>query len=229
MGILINAAAIVSGTFLGAVCKERIVFKNFFILGISIMIISLVGFFENIFNVAEAALQSDELLVVIFSLMLGVFLGDTLHLEEKMSHASSLNQEFSCLIDTAMFFGVGGLQICGPILLVTAGDNSQLLLKSMIDFPFALMFGMSYGKRVALSAVPVAAGQMFIALLTGLSGDFLDDMAIRQLCSMGYIVLFFSGFNLVCEKKYKINNVNMILGILFILLYHIGLRLWRIL
>ena len=122
---------------------------------------------------------------------------------------------------------MGGLQICGPILLATVGDNSQLLLKSIIDFPFAMMFGITYGKKVVLSFIPIALGQIIILVLTIVSKTFFDVTVIKQLCAMGYIILFFSGFNLICESKYKINNVNMIIGIFIILLYNVLLKLWR--
>ena len=125
------------------------------------------------------------------------------------------------------FFGVGGLQICGPILLATIGDNSQLILKSIIDFPFALMFGISYGKKVMLSAIPVALVQLIIVWLSILSKTLFDTETVKQLCTMGYIILFFSGFNLICETKYKINNVNMIIGIFLILLYNIVIKFCR--
>ena len=95
----------------------------------------------------------------------------------------------------------------------------------MIDFPFAIMFGISYGKKTAFSAIPVAIIQILIAALAMVFGQFLDASVIRQLCAMGYIILFFSGLNLM--NKTKINNVNMILGIFMILLYHIILQLLR--
>ena len=228
MGILVNALSIVSGSFLGGIFQERIKLKNFTVLSISIMIISLVGFFENIFDVSEMTLKSDELLVVVFSLIIGTLLGDAMQLETKLNSLSSLAEgDFSAFIDAVIFFGVGGLQICGPLLLAISKDNSQLILKSIIDFPFAVMFGISYGKKVALSAAPVALGQLFIAALAMLSEKFLDTSVIKQLCSMGYIILFFSGFNLMSKTNNKINNVNMIIGIFIILLYNIILKLLR--
>ena len=227
MGIIINALSIASGSLLGSFFKDRIMLKNFTVLGISIMIISLVGFFENIFDIKEMILKSNELLIVVFALIIGTILGDAIQLEMKLSNISSLaNTGFSNVIDATIFFAVGGLQICGPILLATVGDNSQLILKSIIDFPFAMMFGISYGKKVLLSAIPVALGQLIIALLTVLSKTFLDTTTIKQLCAMGYIILFFSGFNLICESKYKINNVNMIIGIFLILFYNGISKLW---
>ena len=228
MGIIINALSIVSGSVIGSLFKESIRLKNFTVLAISIMIISLVGFFENIFDIYSMTLKSNELLVVVFSLIIGTVIGDTIQLENRVSNISSLsNKGFSNLIDAAIFFAVGGLQICGPILLATVGDNSQLILKSIIDFPFALMFGVSYGKKVLLSFIPVALGQVIIFLLTLLSKTFFNATVIKQLCAIGYIILFFSGFNLICESKYKINNVNMIIGIFVILFYNVILKLWR--
>lgn len=228
MGIIINALSIIIGSLVGSVFKERIKFKNFTVFGIAIMIISIVGFFENIFDVNGMILKSNDLLVVVFALIIGTILGDAIQLETKINNISSyLNDSFTAFIDATIFFGVGGMQICGPIMLATVGDNSQLIIKSLIDFPFALMFGISYGKKVLLSSIPVAVVQVIIVLLTILSKTFFDTTVIKQLCAMGYIILFFSGFNLICESKYKINNVNMIIGIFIILLYNVLLKLWR--
>ena len=228
MGIIMNVLSIVTGSLFGNIFKERIKFKNFTVFGIAIMIISIVGFFENIFGVNGMILKSNDLLVVVFALIIGTILGDAIQLETKINNISSyLNDSLTAFIDATIFFGVGGMQICGPIMLATVGDNSQLIIKSLIDFPFALMFGISYGKKVLLSSIPVAVVQVIIVLLTILSKTFFDTTVIKQLCAMGYIILFFSGFNLICESKYKINNVNMIIGIFIILLYNVLLKLWR--
>ena len=228
MGIIMNFLSITTGSLFGNIFKERVKFKNFTVFGIAIMIISIVGFFENIFDVNGMALKSNDLLVVVFALIIGTILGDAIQLETKINNISSyLNDSFTAFIDATIFFGVGGMQICGPIMLATVGDNSQLIIKSLIDFPFALMFGISYGKKVLLSSIPVAVVQVIIVLLTILSKTFFDTTVIKQLCAMGYIILFFSGFNLICESKYKINNVNMIIGIIIILLYNVLLKLWR--
>lgn len=228
MGIILDALSISVGTFFGSIFKEKVNFKNFGILGIAIMIISLVGFIENIFGIEGLALKSDDLLVVVFALVTGTVLGDVLMLDVTLSNiSSSKSKGLSEIFDTSIFFGVGGMQICGPILLATMGDSSQLVLKSMIDFPFALMFGISYGKKVSISALPVALGQVIIIILTVLFKNFLDTYVIKQICAMGYIILFFSGFNLMCEKQHKINNTNMLIGIIIILFYNIFRLIWR--
>lgn len=226
MGIAANALSIIIGSVFGSTFKRFLKFDNFAILGIGIMIISIVGFFENIFDIREMVLKSNDLIVVVFALIVGTVLGDAMQLEAKISNLSRFSKNgFSEVVDATIFFGVGGMQICGPMMLATVGDSSQLILKSMIDFPFALMFGISYGKRVLFSALPVAIGQIAIAGITLMSKSFLNPAVIKQMCAMGYIILFFSGFNLICEKKHKINNVNMLIGILVILLYNVFLSL----
>ena len=227
MGIVINALSIALGSIIGSIFKERIRLKNFTVLGISIIIISLVGFFENIFYINSMMLKSNELLVVVFSLIIGTLIGDAIQLDIKLNNLSSFsNKGYSGLMDATLYFGVGGLQICGPILLATVGDNSQLIIKSILDFPFALMFGITYGKSVILSFIPVALGQIVILLLSIVSKTFFDLVVIKQLCAMGYVILFFSGFNLICESKYKINNINMIIGIFMILFYNVLIKAW---
>ena len=228
MGIAANALSIIIGSVFGSTFKRFLKFDNFAILGIGIMIISIVGFFENIFDIREMVLKSNDLIVVVFALIVGTVLGDAMQLEAKISNLSQLSKNgFSEVVDATIFFGVGGMQICGPMMLATVGDSSQLIVKSMIDFPFALMFGISYGKRVLFSALPVAIGQIAIAGITLMSKSFLNPAVIKQMCAMGYIILFFSGFNLICEKKHKINNVNMLIGILVILLYNVFLKQLR--
>ena len=221
MGILADALSIILGSFLGSRYREKITFKNFSVLGISIMIISMVGFLENIFTIGNGSFKSTGLMLVVFSLITGSWIGDIIHIDEKLSSLSNCrNNNLGFFIDTTLFFGIGGLQISGPVILALTGDSSQLFLKSIIDFPFALMFGMSYGAVTGLSAFPVALCQLFIAICAYFLGDFLSPAIVSQLCAMGYIVLFFTGFNMICDKGKKINNTNMIIGIFMVIIFN---------
>ena len=139
-----------------------------------------------------------------------------------MSKTESL--EKNGFIDSVLFFGIGGLQISGPVLYALEGDNFQLILKGAVDLPFALMLGATYGKKVSLSAFVVAFAQIVIAVLAYLAGSFISDNMLSQLCSLGYLILFFSGFNMICSSKNKIKNVNIIPGIFLIIIYNVVLE-----
>ena len=221
MGILANAATIVFSSLLGS----RIVVRDFNkydrVLGIGIMVISLVGFFENIYSVQGESITSQNLIIVLLAYMVGYFLGDAVQLTGRLSNlGNTRSKSLNAIIDTSLFFGVGGLQISGPIALALQGDNSQLFLKSFIDFPFAFIFGTTYGAIAAVSALPVALIQILIAVIAYFSADFFGITLNMQLCALGYLILFFSGFNLITDQKHKIDNINILPGMLLILVYN---------
>ncbi len=222
MGIIANALTIILGSLLGSGRKSKDSTRNYHILGVSIIIISLVGFFENVYNVEGENVVSENLILVILSLLLGTKIGEWLRIEDHLSNlGNTANQSVNAFLDAALFFGIGGLQISGPVLLAINHDNSQLLIKCFLDAPFAVVFGATYGKVVALSALPVAAVQVVIALTAYFFSSFFSSDMIAGLCAMGYIILFFSGFNLMTDGKHRVNNINMLPGILLVVLFNV--------
>lgn len=66
--------------------------------------------------------------------------------------------------------------------------------------------------------------QVLIALIAYFSSNFFSNEMTAQLCAMGYIILFFSGFNLITNGKYRINNINMLPGIFLVVLFNVIMR-----
>lgn len=221
MGIITNVLVIALCGLLGSRFKRGVSKDSFRSLGICIVIVSLVGFFENVYHIQGGRLVSENLTLVLMAYIIGSALGEKLRLNQHLSNlGKSGNAARNAVIDAFLYFGIGGLQICGPIALATQGDNSQLFLKSVIDLPFAVIFGATYGPWVALAAIPVGLIQAGIALIAWRMGGFFTDQVVMDLCSVGYIILFFSGFNLFADSKNRINNINMLPSILIILLYY---------
>ena len=228
MGILANAIVIVIFSYLGS----RIAGRNFNrydrVLGIGIMVLSLVGFFENIYSVQGHNIISQNLIVVLLAYMIGYIIGDVLHLDTQLSRlGNTKSKTLNAVIDTTLYFGIGGLQISGPIALALQNDNSQLFLKSFIDIPFSLIFGATYGAIAALSALPVALIQLAIAVIAYLSADFFSAELNMQLCALGYLILFFTGFNLITDQKHRVDNINILPGMLLIIVYNFLKTYWR--
>lgn len=222
MGIITDALGIAVGGLFGGRLQKLMGKQNYSILAIAIMIVSLAGFIENIYHVQGQSVASENLLVVLFSFLIGSKIGEILRIEEKLSNlGKTSNKQANAFIDTVLFFGVGGLQISGPILFALNGDSSQLFIKTFVDFPFAVAFGATYGKIVSLSALPVAAIQILIGLTAWLFAGIFSASMTAQLCAMGYIILFFSGFNLITDGKYKINNINMLPGIFLVAVFNL--------
>ena len=221
MGILANVGVIVLGGFIGSFLKKEISVKKFAIFGICVAIISLVSFIENVFEVSGTGLKSSRLYVVVFSLIVGYFIGEVLKLEEKVGGISKKIHATSGVVETTVFFAVGGLQISGPILLGVSGDSSLLFLKCAIDFPFAIMYGALFGKSAALSSIPVGIIQVLIAGVAFLAGAFVSAEMLAQLCAVGYVILFFSGFNMLTDAENKIKTVNMLPSIPLVIIINL--------
>ena len=222
MGFIVDACSIFLGGILGGIFQKKLNFKSNPALAIAIMLISLVGLLENILSISGGKIVGEHTVVVSIALVLGYLIGDALKLEYRIYSLSKAQNIFkNGFVDSVLFFGIGGLQISGPILYALTGDNFQLVLKGVIDFPFALMMGATYGKKISVSAIVVVLGQLIIAAVAYFSGAFISTNLLCQLCSIGYLILFFSGFNMLCSPESKIKNIHIIPGIFLIIIYNI--------
>ena len=225
MGFIVSASSIFIGGILGGIFKKKVDIRNFSALSIGIMLISAIGLLENILGISDGKVVGEHTVIVTVALIIGFLIGDAVKLEEKIYRLSKgQSSAKNGFIDSTLFFGIGGLQISGPILYAVEGDSFQLLLKAVIDFPFALVLGATYGMIVSLSSFPVLIMQLLIAGITLLCGDFVNESLLSQLCSLGYIILFFSGFNMICSPEHKIKNINIIPGIFLIIIYNVVLE-----
>ena len=222
MGIIANLLSILAGGALVSIFKSRLVMKDNRIFSICIMLISSVGVIESLFRASpDGKIAASSLYPVVIIFALGAIIGGALRIDERLSSLSQSNKPWlNGFIDATVFFGIGGLQICGSILLGVEGDSSQLFLKSIVDFPFAIMFGAIYGKSVLLAAIPIAAIQGLIALPAFFLGDFVSEDTVSQLSCIGYLILFFSGYNMMSREQNKIKNTNMLPSILLVIAYN---------
>lgn len=171
MGFLLSGGSIFFGGVVGTLLKRYVKQGELRVLGIGVMLLSFVGMIENLLSVNEEMLESEQLLVVLFSVMFGGFIGENVGLERRLS-SISVNGLMGTVISGSIFFGVGALQISGPIALALFGENIMLILKALIDFPFAVTFGAAYGMGVSLSGIPVVLVQLLIAMIAYATQNF---------------------------------------------------------
>lgn len=223
MGFIVDGLCIFLGGIFGGIFNKRINIKSNFAFSIAVMLISVVGLLENILSISDGRIVGEHTVIVCIALVFGYFIGDALRLEDRIYSLLGTNKNISMngFIDSVLFFGIGGLQISGPILYAINGDSFQLVLKGVIDFPFAIMLGATYGKRVSLSAIVVVSLQLIIAALAYFTEAFLSTDFLCQLCSIGYLILFFSGFNMLCLPNCKIKNINIMPAIFLIIIYNV--------
>ncbi len=221
LGILFNAAAIALGGIIGSLFRKKLSSMKSLIqiLGISIMFMSAVNVISNTITIDNNTIATKNILTIIFALLIGSLIGEKIKIEERISNATE-KQSKSAFITATMLFSIGGLQIIGPICAALNSDSSVLVSKALVDFPLAISLGALLGAEVSFSAIPVSIIQILIACIAYFVKDFFTDIAISQLATMGYVILFFVGFNMIFKEIVRVKTNNMIPSIGVVLIYN---------
>ena len=102
---------------------------------------------------------------------------------------------------------IGAMAIVGALKDGLEGDSSVLVTKAVLDFIIILVMTGSLGKGCAFSAIPVAILQGSITLLAGLVKPVMTEAALGNLSTVGSVLIFCVGVNLVWGKTVRVANL----------------------
>lgn len=218
IGTLVNAAAIIVGGSLGLVLHVKLPDK------IVRTVFQAIGLFTLYFGISMA-LKTNELLLVIFSLLIGAIIGEWIDFEtivEKLSEKLKRklkfkNEKFTEGFITAfLLFCMGSMAILGSIEEGINGDPKILLAKSTLDGFSSIALAASLGVGVLFSAIPLLIYQGGLTVLAAYLGEFVSEIIINEMTATGGMLLIGLGINILEIKKIKI--LNMIPALLIIVL-----------
>lgn len=208
-GTVINGIAIIAGALLGVLLGRLIPDRLSEItmqgLGLAVLLIGL-----------QMALQSEQVLILIFSLTLGGISGELLNLEEKFlavgrrleklvgGKQSHLARAF---VYATLIYAVGAMSITGSLESGLLGRHQILYAKSALDGISAVVFASTMGIGVAFSALPVMLYQGSIALLARWVSLFLTEAVIVELSAVGGLLIVAISLNLLQLKTLKVGNL----------------------
>lgn len=224
-GTLVNAAAVVAGSLLGIVFRkalpERIV-KT---------IIQTMGLF-TIFLGVKMALGTEQVLLVIFSLVAGAVLGEWADLEallegashklRKWSGASSSSQFNEGFITAFLLFCMGSMTILGAIEEGLGGHPDLLLTKSVMDGFSSIALASALGVGVMFSAAPLFVYQVALTLFAFWLQGQISPGLVTEISAVGGILLIGLGISIAGIKKIKVLNMIPALVIIVVLYYFFG-------
>lgn len=209
IGTLINALAIMVGSVLGTFLHKAIPDK------IKAIVFQALGLASLVMGV-QMALKLENILALIFSLLIGGIAGELLDLEGRLEklgdllkgRMNSANQKFTeGFVAASLLFTVGAMSTLGAINEGISGDRSLLMTKSLLDAFASLAFASTYGIGVLFSFLPVVLYEGSITLLAaGLQG-ILTTSVINQLTAVGGVMIMGIGFNLLEIKRIKVTNL----------------------
>jgi len=208
LGTLVNVIAIVIGGTLGVIIgdklKER--YKVTVMQGLSLAVI-LIGL--------EMAIKTNNISIVIFSLILGGLFGESLKIEHRLKEIGEWFEEklkkqgevAEAFIQCSLIYCVGAMAIMGAIQDGLVNDPSILYAKSMLDGFSAIAFSSTLGIGVILSAIPVFLYQGLIALFAGYLKPLLTDPVVTEMTATGGMLIVAIGLNLLEITEIKIGNL----------------------
>ena len=214
-GTLVNIIAIIIGSSIGLLIHkslpDRLVKVTFQIMGLFTLVLGM-----------KMALESQNLLVLVFSLILGGIAGTALKfddfiqgLSDKLSaKVGGKNENFSKgFITSFLLFCVGSMTIIGALEEGMNGDPKLLLIKSLMDGFSSIALTVAFGLGVMFSVIPLLIFQGGLTLLAAWLGSFLPEMYILEISAVGGLILLALGLNLLEITKIKI--VDLLPALLF--------------
>ena len=228
LGTLVNALAIIAGSLVGLFFSKGIAdnYRDIIMNGVGLSVI-LIGI--------KSALVSGDLMVVIFSVILGALLGEAAriearlealgkYLEKKVAAKSSDTSSFARgFVTASLVFCVGSMAIVGSLESGLTGNHQTLFAKSVLDGVTSVIFASAMGLGVMFSGAAVFLYQGLITMTAVFMKNFLVPETISQMSSVGGLLIMALGFNMLKITTIRVGN--LIPGIFLPLVWFI-LRGW---
>ena len=210
-GTIVNVIAILLGCSVGFILKSRFPKK------IGKVVIQALGLASLLIG-AQMALKTNNILLVIFSLVIGGVIGEIIGIEEglekfgeriklKFKSNDSSERFVEGFVTASLLYCVGSMAIMGALKEGLSGNPDILYAKSLLDGFSSLAFTAAMGIGVLFSVIPVFLYQGGITLLSRLIKDFLSPEIINEMTAVGGILILGIGFGLLEIRKIKIGNL----------------------
>lgn len=208
IGVIVNTVSVLIGGVIGLLFKKgipnRIIDSVMRIMGAVVLSMGIRGIFKG-----------ENSMVLLVSIVLGTIVGELIDIDTRITKlgkrietkigtgASGFTQGF---VTATLLFCVGAMAIVGSIQAGTAGDNSTLFAKSVLDGVSAVMLAATLGVGVLASAACVLILEGGIALLVGFLAPVLNSVMIAEMTCVGSLMIIVLGLNIMDITDYKVAN-----------------------
>jgi len=214
-GTIVNSAAILAGGTIGLLLRSRsperltkIAFQG-------------IGLFTIVLGIMMA-IKGDNILHMVFSVILGGITGELLKIDVAMDRmgeklkriARSENSHFAEGMVTAfLLFCMGSMTVLGAIEEGLGGYPNLLYAKSVLDGIASIALASTLGVGVLFSIVPLLIFQGGLTFFAASIQSYLTDSVIMEISATGGILLLGLGITVLEIKKIK--TINMIPALIY--------------
>lgn len=210
LGTLVNTAAIIVGSAVGLLLFKGRLSQNtnesiMKALALAVVLIGL-----------KNANAGQNLMLIIFSLVIGTYIGERINIEAAMDRIGKWLQSkvkggdhgFSnAFVSTSLIYCVGSMAILGALESGLKNQHDILFAKSMLDGVSSIIFSSTLGIGVLFSAIPVLFYQGLITLGAGFLKGLLTDVVIADMTGVGGLLIVAIGLNMLEIKSIRVGNM----------------------
>ena len=214
-GTIVNVITVIVGSTIGLLVHTRLPEK------LQTTLFQGIGLF-TLYLGMSMALKSEHLMIVIFSIVLGVISGEILDLDTKMeSLGNRLKKKVphegkgftEGMITAFLLFCMGSMTILGAFEEGLQGQANLLLAKSLLDGVSSIALTATFGIGVMFSVIPLLIYQGGLTLLAGQLETIMTDPVIHEMTAVGGVIMLGLGLDILGIKKIK--TLNMLPAIVF--------------
>jgi uncharacterized membrane protein YqgA involved in biofilm formation len=229
LGTLINVGAVIAGSLIGLFVHSRLPkrFTNVAFQGIGLFTL-FIGF--------TMAAKTKNLLVLVFSIVLGAVTGELLNidrllgrfgewlrrrLEKKRESGVESGESIpdsrlpipersrfaEGLVTAFLLFCMGSMTVLGAIEEGLGGKPNLLAAKSVLDGFASLALASSLGIGVLFSVIPLFIYQGGLTLLAGSLHAVMSDVVVNEVSAAGGLILIGLGITILEIKQLKVLNM----------------------
>ncbi len=208
-GTIVNSIAILAGGATGLILRKGLAnrFKQIVMqgLGLAVLVIGISG-----------ALKSENVLLLIFSMVCGSFMGELMKIEQKLNRLGKWLESLSGqgegmvakgFVTSSLVYCVGAMAIVGALESGLTGSHQTLYAKSMLDGVSAIIFASTLGVGVLLSAISVFIYQGVITLMAGSVATLLTDAVVLEMSAVGGVLIMGISLNILEIRGISVGNM----------------------
>lgn len=210
LGVIVDTLAILvaglAGTKFGSVMSKELNARIMQGIGLTVLMMGISG-----------ALEGKEPVIMIISMILGIIIGESLDLDQKIKRGIDKLQEriahddrFSNIgpgfISGMMIFCIGSMALVGALEAGLLHNNTTLYVKALLDGITAFILSSSLGIGVPLGAIPVLLIEGGLVLAAAFLEPFLGAAVITEIVTVGSILLIGLALNILEITDLKMMN-----------------------
>jgi len=202
ISVIVNTLAIIVGSILGLLSGKIIKDKYKKLVFIAIGLLTI-GLGIDLF------LDATEILIVLFSMIVGGILGEIIDIEKKLEKLTANKGDANFVkgfVTSLVLFTVGPMTIIGSIQAGVSGNNDLIFIKSLMDGISSIVFASTFGTGVIFSAIGVYLIQGLLVTFASQLSFLQTEIYIGNLSAVGGLMMIALGFRLLKIKEIKVGN-----------------------